>query len=107
MSLAKVEAARRYRRALVIWLGAFAGILSGNHSQCVNCPIAIIGAAEPKPPAADPLAELNDAFRTAYRQARADLLAKVSPLVVVEGDKLVLLRNGKRTEVEVNPQAHH
>ena len=64
-------------------------------------------ADDAKPQATDPLAEVNDAFRAAYRQARADLLAKSGPVVILNGDSLVLLRGGKRTEVKVIPQSYH
>src|SRR5262245_35977731 len=66
-----------------------------------------VWADDVKPQATDPLAEVNDAFRTAYREARANLLAKLGPIVILSGDNLVLLRGGKRTEVKVIPQSYH
>jgi hypothetical protein len=59
-------------------------------------------AAEP-----DPLAQLNDAFRNHYAEARQATIAKAGPIVLVEGDNLVLLRNGKRSEVKVVPEQYH
>jgi hypothetical protein len=50
-------------------------------------------------PAPDPLAAANTAARAEYAKARTDLLARTSPVIVVyEGDKVALLRNGSRTE---------
>src|SRR5262249_5654237 len=57
--------------------------------------------------APDPLADLNDAFRAVYRQARADLLTKAGPVVVVTGDNLVLLRGGQPTDAKPVTQSFH
>lgn len=59
-------------------------------------------AAEP-----DPLLQLNDAFRQHYAEARQATIAKAGPIVLVEGDNLVLLRHGKRSEVKVIPDTYH
>src|SRR5258708_5880174 len=52
---------------------------------------------------ADPLVTLNSAFRVEYVKAKADALSKVGPLIIVEGNKVVLQRNGQRTEAEILP----
>lgn len=67
----------------------------------------MLSAQETKPQGPDPFADINEAFRAAYRQARTDLLAKQGPIVLLEGDNLVLLRGGKRTEVKVIPPFYH
>ena len=55
-------------------------------------------------PAPDPLVTVNAECRKQYASARAEALARTGPVIVVyEGDKLVLLRNGKRTEVTFVP----
>jgi len=51
----------------------------------------------------DPLITLNNAFRAEYSRAKTEALSKVGPLVIVEGNKAVLVRNGKRTEAEIQP----
>jgi hypothetical protein len=53
----------------------------------------------------DPLVELNSRFRAAYAQARKDLLAKQGPVIIADGDNVILLRDGKRTEVKVSAMA--
>jgi hypothetical protein len=59
------------------------------------------GAAAPAP---DPLAVVNAEFRERYARARAEALARTGPVIVVyEGDKLVLLRNGGRVEARFVP----
>jgi hypothetical protein len=57
--------------------------------------------------AANPLLEVNKAFRAAYAAARKDVLARTGPVILVSGDELVLLRDGKRTEAKVVPPIYH
>src|SRR5262249_18552529 len=52
--------------------------------------------AEKQPP--DPLETLNDSFRKSYRETRAEALASARPVILVEGDTLVLLRKSGRSE---------
>src|SRR5437764_12946162 len=65
------------------------------------------GAAESVVPVpgseADPLVTLNNAFRGEYSRAKTEALSKVGPLIVVEGSHIVLVRNGKRTEAQIQP----
>jgi hypothetical protein len=63
------------------------------------------GAAQPA--AEDPLVLLNAAFRAAYRQARTEAVAHTDAIILAEGDKLVLLRGGKRTEADVTAPLYH
>ena len=55
----------------------------------------------------DSLADLNKAFRDAYSRSRKSLLAGSGPVILVEGDDLVLVRDGKRTSTRVIPDAYH
>jgi hypothetical protein len=69
-----------------------------------DTPPAQATAAEPP---ADPLLALNDSFRAAYRNGRAETLAHAGPVVLVEGDDLVLLHDGRRSQVACIPAAYH
>jgi hypothetical protein len=51
----------------------------------------------------DPLVTLNDAFRAEYSRAKTEALSKVGPLIIVEGTNVVLVRNGKRIEAQIQP----
>ena len=51
----------------------------------------------------DPLVTLNNAFRAEYSRAKTEALSKVGPLIIVEGSNLFLVRNGKRTEAQIQP----
>ena len=51
----------------------------------------------------DPLVTLNNAFRGEYSRAKTEALRKVGPLIIVEGSNAVLVRNGKRTEAQIQP----
>src|SRR5690349_15071548 len=70
------------------------------------------GAARPaaRPcalPAGDPLCSLNDAFRDAYSNRRAAMLATSGPVLLQIGDRLVLLRGGERLEGSVTNARYH
>jgi hypothetical protein len=68
----------------------------------------LVGAAEPaseKP--ADPLVALNQGFRAAYQRGRAEALAQAGPVILVEGDDLVLLHDGKRETASYMPATYH
>jgi hypothetical protein len=56
---------------------------------------------------ANPLLEVNKAFRAAYAAARKDVLARTGPVILISGDDLVLLRDGRRTEAKVVPAIYH
>jgi hypothetical protein len=51
-----------------------------------------------QPPA---LTALNNAFRAAYADAKSRILASPGPLLIVNGDQFVLLRDGRRVEANV------
>jgi hypothetical protein len=51
----------------------------------------------------DPLVTLNNAFRAEYTRAKTEALSKIGPLIIVEGSNVILVRNGKRTEAQIQP----
>jgi hypothetical protein len=55
----------------------------------------------------DPLTPLNAAFRTAYASLRNQVLAKSSPIIIQIGDRMVLLKNGVRTEAPALSYRYH
>jgi hypothetical protein len=55
----------------------------------------------------DPLTTLNDAFRAAYRQAKETSLARSGPVILAEGDNLVLKKGGHRVEAHYTPAVYH
>jgi hypothetical protein len=57
----------------------------------------------PAPQQTDPLVTLNNAFRGEYSRAKTQALSKLGPLIIVEGTKAVLTRDGKKTEAEIQP----
>lgn len=58
--------------------------------------------------AEDPLLDtLNGEFRTQYQQALVAALAQVGPVILEEGDNLILVHNGERTSVLVKPVEYH
>jgi hypothetical protein len=61
----------------------------------------------PGEPSADPLVELNKSFREAYGHCRQSIVSGSGPIVLLEGDDLVLLHNGKRTQAKVIPEIYH
>jgi hypothetical protein len=63
--------------------------------------------AEPAGKPADVLAALNEASRAAYRQGRAEALAAAGPVLLVEGDKLVLVYGIYRSEARFSPDVYH
>lgn len=58
-------------------------------------------------PPNDPLGALNEASRAAYRRAKEAALAGSGPVILVEGDNLVLRRGDRREEVRFTPAAYH
>jgi hypothetical protein len=56
--------------------------------------------------AEDALTSLNDASRAAYRRGRDEALARVGPVVLVEGDELVLAYGLYRSTARVTPESY-
>lgn len=69
-------------------------------------PKASLSPAQPAD-TADPLLDVNKAFRAAYAAARKDVLARTGPVILVSGDELVLIRDGRRAEAKVVPAIYH
>jgi len=58
--------------------------------------------------AEDPLLDgLNGEFRAQYQQALAETAAVAGPVILEEGDDLVLVRHGVRTTARVKPVTYH
>lgn len=58
--------------------------------------------------AKDPLLDaLNGEFRAQYQQALAETLVRTGPVILEEGDDLILVRNGARAKVRVKPVEYH
>ena len=72
------------------------------------CPALQVPVGSSKPTAEGaPLTTLNDASRAAYRSAREDALRRCGPVLLVEGDALVLRYGIHRSEVLVVPERYH
>jgi hypothetical protein len=61
----------------------------------------------PPAPPADAVVALNDLSRAAYRRAKEEALARTGPVILVEGDNLVLRYGIQRTEARFTPPAYH
>ena len=69
-----------------------------------------LGLTPPAPQAQEkpePLTSMNQVFRKAHAQARTAMLSKAEPIILVDGDDLVLLHKGKRHPARVVPEAYH
>jgi hypothetical protein len=66
-----------------------------------------LARADRPEPTVDPLLTLNQAFRQSYARARTATLDRLRPLVLAEGDRLVLLTGNGRQEVTVVPARYH
>jgi hypothetical protein len=59
-----------------------------------------------EPQSGDALLALNDASRAAYRRAREEALARCGPVVLVEGDDLVLTYGLYRSSARITPDTY-
>lgn len=64
-----------------------------------------VAVAAKKP--ADPLTAMNKRFNAEYGKARAALLDKTTPVIIVAFDELILLRNGERRREKFTPAIYH
>jgi hypothetical protein len=55
----------------------------------------------------DPLVALNASVRKAYQRARVESLAKLGPVVLVNGDSLVLIQGTVRTPSPIDSSRYH
>jgi hypothetical protein len=63
--------------------------------------------ADPQLKASDPLSKLNAAFHTAYAELRNQIVKETSPVIIHYGDKMVLIKNGIRTEAPALTPHYH
>lgn len=63
----------------------------------------LVCAGEPAAKAKDALLDLNRVFRDAHAAARKLDLETGGPIILLQGDELILVRNGKETPVNVFP----
>lgn len=63
--------------------------------------------ADPQLKASDPILTLNDAFRTAYADLRSEIIEETSPIIIHSGDKMVLIKDGVRTEAPALTPRYH
>jgi hypothetical protein len=69
--------------------------------------VGVAAEARAEPPTVDLLLTINKQFRKTYSQARAVKLARNGPVIVVEGEKLVLLHGKEREEAEIDLTKYH
>jgi len=55
----------------------------------------------------DSFLTLDNAFRAAYLDSKQETLTRIGPVIITGGGKIVLLRSGKRTEVQYIPPTYH
>lgn len=85
------------------------GRFGAAHSLSIGIAALLAGVAigqVPSPPA-DPLSTLNEDFRASYRRVKEEALAHSGPIILMEGDNVVLRRSGRRTEVAYTPPIYH
>jgi len=70
--------------------------------------LPVASAEQPCPlPSGNPFCPLNSAFRDAYAERRAAMLAASGPVLVQSGDMLVLLHRGERIERPATNEHYH
>jgi hypothetical protein len=69
--------------------------------------VLVGGAARLSAQEAEAFEQLNRAFREAHARGRAQVLEQSSPVILVDLETLVLIRNGQRTEAKVVPPLYH
>src|SRR5271166_5425256 len=62
---------------------------------------------KPEAPPDDPLLSLNASFRKAHAAARKEMLAKCGPVVLLDGDNLILMHDRNRIEARGIPEIYH
>jgi hypothetical protein len=68
----------------------------------MKCPLlclALLACAHPQTP--------NDVFRAAYHDARARALANAGPVILVDGDRVVLLDGAARAQTTIRDARYH
>jgi hypothetical protein len=81
----------------------FLALLAPGHSG----PYPPAAQGGPGPRADEALKSLNEASRAAYRNAREEALRRTGPVILVEGDELVLRYGASRTVARFAPDVYH
>ncbi len=66
---------------------------------------ASMGSNTPAEAATDDLSRSNNAFRASYAEAKRQILEKLGPVIIVMGDRAVLLKSGIGTPTEKRAEA--
>jgi hypothetical protein len=69
--------------------------------KCALVCFALLACAHPEPKAP------NDVFRSAYHEARARALASAGPVLLVDGDHLILIDGARREQVTIRDAQYH
>lgn len=65
-------------------------------------------AQDPQPkPAIDPFEQIDLEFRSMYSGGRAATMSRLGPVIIVELDQLILIRDGKRMAANAIPSLYH
>ena len=94
----------RWRTVGALAFGMGLGLAACATSQVADPVLKTSAKAQDSP---DPFTTLNDASRIAYRLAKDAALARNGPVILVEGDDLVLKRGAERTKVRFVPDIYH
>jgi hypothetical protein len=92
-------------RRVVVWVGMLAVLFSAIGLASLAVTQAPAPSTEQAP--GDPLLSLNDTSRMLYSLAKQKALAASGPVLIAEGDDLVLRNGKKRTQARVVPEIYH
>lgn len=95
--------------ALAVGLAAPCGLWAQQPATpaVVPTPTTVPPASIVPPAPADPLVNLNLAFRDTYARTRTIELEGAGPLILLNGDQLVLFRGKERRAADVMPKLYH
>jgi hypothetical protein len=84
---------------IAVFLMSLTGLITAKQVAAEINPL--VPGSEP-----DPLVTLNNTFRGEYSRAKTAALRKIGSLIIVEGTNVILVRNGKRTEAQIQPATY-